>query len=118
MWSQAGRLVGILAAVLVFSFWLFFVRYNPFGDMGASPAAFGQVLLMLVLSLAAMLAALRTKPLMMLTVFALSLIPFGMYILTVPGLRWAGLLNGLFLLSGLFMLKGQRDQPASRRQPR
>ncbi len=111
MWSQAGRLVGVVTAVIVFSLWVFFIRYNPYGDIGATPEALGHSILMLVLALVAMLAALRRKPWLMLAVFVLSLIPLVGYLVTTPGaFRWFGALNGLFLVSSLLMIKGRHER--------
>lgn len=107
MWSQAGRLVGIIGAVIVFALWLFLVRYNPFQDPSATQEFFGHALIMIVLALVAMLAALRARPWLMLAVFVLSSAALAFY-LTEPGaFGWFGLPNALFLVASLLMFKGR-----------
>jgi len=111
VWSQAGRLVGVVTAVIVFSLWLFFIRYSPYGNIGTVPEALGHSIMMLALSLLAMVAALRRKPWLMLAVFVLSLVPVFGYLVTAPGaFRWFGALNLLFLVSSLLMIKGRQER--------
>jgi hypothetical protein len=100
-----------VTAIIVFSLWLFFIRYSPYGNIGAIPEALGHAILMLALALLAMLAALRGKPWLMLAVFVLSLVPVFGYLVTAPGaFRWFGAVNALFLVSGLLMLKGRKER--------
>ena len=107
MWSQAGRLVGVCGAVIVFALWLFLVRYNPFRDPSATQEIFGHALIMIVLALVAMVAALRTRPWLMLAVFVLSAVSVAYYATEPGSLWWFGLPNGLFLLASLLMFKGR-----------
>lgn len=107
VWSQAGRLVGVCGAVIVFALWLFLVRYNPFQDPSATQGIFGHALIMIVLALVAMLAALRTKPWLMLAVFVLSVLTVSLYATEPGSLWWFGPPNVLFLLASLLMFKGR-----------
>lgn len=107
VWSQAGRLVGVCGAVIVFALWLFLVRYNPFQDPSATQEIFGHALIMIVLALVAMLAALRTKPWLMLAVFVLSVLTVSLYAADPGSLWWFGPPNVLFLLASLLMFKGR-----------
>jgi hypothetical protein len=107
VWSQAGRLVGVCAAVIVFALWLFLVRYNPFPDSSTAQQIFGHALIMIVLALVAMLAALRTKPWLMLAVFVLCVLTVAFYTTKPGSLWWFGLPNVLFLLASLLMFKGR-----------
>jgi hypothetical protein len=107
VWSQAGRLVGVCGAVIVFALWLFLVRYNPFQDPSATQEIFAHALIMIALSLVAMLAALRAKPWLMLAVFVLAAATVAFYTTETGGFWWFSLPNVLFLLASLLMFKGR-----------
>ena len=111
MWSQAGRLVGVFAAVIVFALWLFLVRYNPFQDPSTTQGTFGHALIMIVLALVAMLAALRAKPWLMLAVFVLTVASVAFHTTGPGAFWWFSLPNALFLLASLLMFKGRRAKP-------
>jgi hypothetical protein len=110
VWSQAGRLVGIVGAVIVFALWLFLVRYNPFQDPSATQQTLGHALIMIFLALVAMLAALRTKPWLMLSVFLLFMVTIAFYPPESGSFWWFSLPNVLFLLASLLMFKGRAKQ--------
>jgi hypothetical protein len=107
VWSQAGRLVGVLGAVIVFALWLFLIRYYPFQDPSTTLGTFGHALIMIVLALVAMLASLRAKPWLMLAVFVLSAVTIAFYTTEPGSFWWFSLPNVLFLLSSLLMFKGR-----------
>ena len=109
---QAGRCIGFLASVTTLVLWAVFLFANPYGSEGVSSESdtYAVAAVMVALAAAAFVAAWRIIPILMFIVFAISLLPVGLYLLGTHGIfRWVGVCNLLFLPSGLLMRAARRQ---------
>jgi hypothetical protein len=104
-----GRATGFLASILTASLWLIFLLSVPTSESGATTATFLVVLLMMAVASLGVIAAWKSRPYLMLAVFALSFFPMGLYLLGAPGVyHWIGVFDFLFLVSGLLLIFAPR----------
>ncbi|MEJ2557013.1 MAG: hypothetical protein P8186_12430 [Anaerolineae bacterium] len=102
---HVGRWIGLLASAGTIGFWVIFIFLNPYSTQATTRESLAIISLMVGLALLGIVAAWKTKPYLMLAVFAVSFIPVGFYVLGTPGIfRWIGIFNVLFFASSLLML--------------
>ncbi len=109
IFTEIGRLVGILGAVGTVVLWGYFVSYNPYAAEGITGATYAVAAGMAVLAILGGVSAWKRRPSFLFAVFVLSFLPVGFYMMGPPGhFKWIGLFNALFLVSGFLMLVGRK----------
>lgn len=99
-----GRLVGGVASMGNIALIIVLLFFNPFGNFEIPVETYFIFSLMIVLSLLALYACIKVKPLVMYGAFFGSFFPIGLYLLGVPSIfKWIGIFDVLYLVAAVLM---------------
>ena len=94
--------LGVVSSLLAIGLWISFLLNNPYKNQDSGVIGYIIVGLMLALSGTALWSSLYGRYAMLFTIFLLSFIPVGVYLLLTPSIYlWIGIANIGYLLSAI-----------------
>lgn len=105
---KLSSVIGLLSGILSILLWIIFFFFNPYSNLGLGFDTFiGTVLVLVLPAFLAIYASIRTKRLLMLLAFIISVLP-SLYVMLTPSIfALFGLVNVLYLVSYFLMRYGK-----------
>jgi len=100
---KTGQITGVVSGIAACLIWML-VLWHPDSVLSFSALSFTVGFIMILIAVAVVIASTRGHSTMLLILFAVSFLPIGLYVLSVPHwLRWVGLANLGYLLAALLI---------------